>query len=231
MHKTKNSPILSFEDSYAIISKEISKKRYKWTLNSLNWLGWEDVSQIILLHIYEKWHLYNQDKPLQPWLGAIISNQIKNIIRNNYSNYTRPCLKCKAAEVNDSCKIYKNECSNCPLFAEWEKRRKSAYDVKIPVSIENHSNEVYEISEDSHGFERNVREMHAKMKKILKPIEYKVYKGLFIDNESEEILAKRLGYISNEKNRIPGYKQIKNIKKSIIIKAKKCIFNEEVDIY
>ena len=69
------------------------------------------------------------------------------------------------------------------------------------------------------------------MKKILKPIEYKVYKGLFIDNESEEILAKRLGYISNEKNRIPGYKQIKNIKKSIIIKAKKCILNEEVDIY
>lgn len=222
---------LSFEDCYDIIKVEINKKKYKWTLNSISWLGWEDISQIILIHIYEKWPQYNQSKPLQPWLGAIISNQIKNIIRNNYSNYTRPCLKCKAAEPGDGCKIYEAQCSTCPLFSIWEKRRKSAYDVKLPVSIENHINEIHQISEIPYTLERNIESVHKKMREVLKPSEFKVYEGLFISNETEEKLAKRLGYISNEKNRAPGYKQLKNIKKMIIAKVKKCIVEEELDIY
>jgi hypothetical protein len=222
---------LSFEDCYDIIIKEINKKKYKWTLSSLSWLGWEDISQIILIHVNEKWHQYNQSKQLQPWLSAIISNQIKNIVRNNYSNYTRPCLKCKAAEPGDGCKIYETQCSACPSFAVWEKRRKPAYNVKIPVSMEGHTNEVHDIPEELFTLERNIQSVHEKMKEILKPFEYKVYKGLFIDKDSEEVLAKKLGYISNEKNRPPGYKQLKNIKKIIITKVKKCLANEELDIY
>lgn len=222
---------LSFEDCYETISKEINKKKYKWTLDSISWMNWDDISQIILIHINEKWHLYDQKKPLQPWLSAIISNQIKNIIRNNYSNYTKPCLKCKAAEPTDGCKIYTTQCSTCPAFADWEKRKKSAYDVKIPVSMENHSNEVYEMTEESINLERNVKLVHSKMKEILKPIEYKIYKALIINNEKEEDVAKKLGYISNEKNRAPGYKQIKNIKKIIMLKVKKCIQQGELDIY
>jgi hypothetical protein len=227
----KSNQKISFEDCYDVISREINKKKFKWTLNSLSWLSWEDVAQIILIHINDKWAQYDTSKPLQPWLSAIISNQIKNIIRNNYSNYTRPCLKCKASEASDGCKIYQTQCSDCPLYAEWEKRRKPAYNVKIPVSIENHVNEIQEISEEGYGLERNIQEIHRKMKEILKPIEYKIYEGIFINNEPEEHLAKRLGYISNEKNRTPGYKQIKNIRKAIIIKAKKCIAEEQVDIY
>lgn len=226
-----NKKKLSFEDCYDIISREVSKKKYKWTLSSLSWLGWEDISQIILIHINEKWPQYNQSKPLQPWLSVIISNQIRNIIRNNYSNYTRPCLKCKAAEPSDGCKIYATQCTDCPLFAVWQKRKKSAYDVKIPVSIENHTNEVLGISVDSQTLERNILAVHRKMKEILKPIEYMIYESLFIKNESEEVLAKKLGYISNEKNRTPGYKQIKNIRKIIISKARKCLSGEELDIF
>lgn len=225
----KNKP--SFEDCYPIISSEINKKKYKWTLTSLSWLGWEDISQIILIHINDKWAQYDQSKPLQPWLSAIISNQIKNIVRNNYSNYTRPCLRCKAAEPSDGCKIYNAQCSTCPSFAVWERRRKPAYDVKLPVSIESHINEIHRISEGPSTLERNIESVHKKMKEILKPLEFKVYEGLFLNNESEDKLAKRLGYISNEKNRSPGYKQLKNIKKTIIIKIKKCIANEELDIY
>jgi DNA-directed RNA polymerase specialized sigma24 family protein len=227
MNKSK----LSFEDCYETIIKEINKKKYKWTLSSLSWLGWDDISQIILIHIHDKWSQYNQDKPLLPWLNALISNQIKNIVRNNYSNYARPCLKCKAAEPNDGCKIYETQCSTCPAFEVWEKRRKSAYDVKLPVSIENHTNEVHELSEQHFTLERNIESVHKKMREVLKPLEFKVYEGLFILNESEEALAKRLGYISNEKNRAPGYKQIKNIRKIIILKVKKCMQSGELDIY
>ena len=39
-----------------------------------------------------------------------------------------------------------------------------------------------------------------------------------------------MGYKTNEKNRVPGYKQIKNVKKSIIEKVKKIIHNGEIEI-
>ena len=59
------------------------------------------------------------------------------------------------------------------------------------------------------------------MKKILKPVEWRVYELLYIQNKTESELAKHMGYKTSEKKRQPGYKQIKNIKKSIMTKVKK----------
>ena len=39
-----------------------------------------------------------------------------------------------------------------------------------------------------------------------------------------------MGYRTNEKNRVPGYKQIKNVKKSIIVKVKKILSDGEIEI-
>ena len=41
-------------------------------------MDYDDVSQIIRLHIYKKWDMYDPAKPLAPWLNRIITNQIKN---------------------------------------------------------------------------------------------------------------------------------------------------------
>ena len=68
------------------------------------------------------------------------------------------------------------------------------------------------------------------MEKTLKPIEWRVYKYLYIDGKDEEQTAKLMGYRTTEKNRIAGYKQIKNIKKIIILKVKKYLYNGEIDI-
>jgi hypothetical protein len=46
----------------------------------------------------------------------------------------------------------------------------------------------------------------------------------------EEKVAKIMGYKTSEKNRSPGYKQLKNIKKSILKKAKGLIYEGDVDI-
>ena len=73
--------------------------------------------------------------------------------------------------------------------------------------------------------------LNSKMKEILKRNEWLVYKYLYIDNLSEEQAAKKMGYKTTEKNRSPGYKQIKNLKKSIINKVKKAIQEDEIDIY
>jgi hypothetical protein len=39
-----------------------------------------------------------------------------------------------------------------------------------------------------------------------------------------------MGYRTSEKNRAAGYKQIKNLKKAILIKVKKHLYNGDIDI-
>lgn len=227
--KKKSKP--EYNDYLEIIDAEIAKRKYKWNLHSLAWMDFDDVSQIIRIHIHKKWDQYDASRPIQPWLNAVISSQIKNLIRNNHGNYARPCLKCEAAEGESGCKIYGSQCESCPLYADWKKRKQSAYNIKLPVSMENHVNEIHQISDETHDVSGQIDKVHAKMKEILKPIEYKVYEGLFILNEDEATVAAKLGYISNEKGRAPGYKQIKNIRKIVITKVKKHLSDGDIDIY
>ena len=222
---------LSFEDCIVKINTEIAKRRGKWNLTALAWMDFEDVSQILRIHIYRKWHLYDPIKPLSPWINRIISNQIKNLIRNNYGSFTRPCLKCAAAEGLEFCSIYSKQCNACPLYAHWEKTKKKAYDTKLPVALENHSQEVFSLAADSPDIEGAIIRFHKKMNEILKPNEWKVYKASYMENMEESEVAKLMGYRTSEANRAPGYKQIKNIKKAIIIKAKKLMDKGEIDIF
>ena len=220
-----------FEDCIKEIDNEIRKRRNKWTLTILAWMDFDDVSQILRIHIYKKWELYDPSKPLGPWLNRIISNQIKNLIRNNYGNFSRPCLKCAASEGEDLCRIYGKQDSSCPLYKHWEATKKSAYNAKLPLALENHSQEVYNKYGDSYDIEIAAEKLHKKMKSILKPIEWKVYQHLYIEHLSEDQTAKKMGYKTNEQNRSPGYKQIKNIKKSIIEKAKKILHEGDIDFF
>ncbi|NBW19229.1 MAG: hypothetical protein EBR82_65765 [Caulobacteraceae bacterium] len=221
----------SFESLIDVIDSEIIKRKNKWNLTAINWMDFHDVAQILRIHIHKKWHLYDHKKPLAPWVNRIISNQIKNLIRNNYSNFTRPCLKCAAAEGEDGCAIYTNQCNACPLYANWEKSKKNAHDTKLTLSIENHSQEINDMPMDHFNLEKTANNIHIKMQKVLKPIEWKVYQYLYIEGKDEEQTAKLMGYRTSEKNRIAGYKQIKNIKKIIIFKVKKHLYNGDIDLY
>tara|TARA_Y100001963_G_scaffold135838_1_gene197789 strand:- start:1988 stop:2674 length:687 start_codon:yes stop_codon:yes gene_type:complete len=220
-----------FEDNIEAIDREIRKRKNKWNLTALAWMDFDDVSQILRIHIYKKWDMYDPSQPLAPWINRIISNQIKNLIRNNYGNFTRPCLKCAAAEGSEHCQIYGDQNSTCPLYAHWEKTKKRAHDAKLPLSLENHSKEVHSISTDFFDIDLASKKLHEKMKGILKANELQVYELLYIENLDEEEVATRMGYRTTERNRQPGYKQIKNIKKSIIIKVKKLLSKDEIDIF
>jgi Sigma-70 region 2 len=225
----KLTPRPSFEDCLGLIDQEIIKRKGKWNLSSIAWMDFDDVSQIIRIHIYQKWSQYNPKKPLQPWISMIITNQIRNLIRNHYTNYARPCLRCDAAVDTDGCKIYKEQCEACPLFAHWKKNKQPATFVKLPLSIENHIHEIHEMKDNSGFGNKDEDKLHILMKKILKPIEYQVYKGLYIEYKEEAEVAKTLGFISNENGRKPGYRQIKNIQKSIVLKAREHIEREGLD--
>ena len=116
------------------------------------------------------------------------------------------------------------------MYANWEKNKKNAHDTKLTVSLENHTNEIGNMKQNDFNIEITAQNIHIKMEKILKPIEWKIYKYLYIEGKNEEQVAKLMVYRTSEKNRIAGYKQIKNLKKSIIIKVKKHLYNGDIDI-
>jgi len=218
-----------FEDCIDVIDQEISKRRNKWTLTSIAWMDFDDISQILKIHIYKKWHLYDNSKPLAPWLNRIISNQLKNLIRNNYSNYCKPCLKCAAAEPDSACSIYGNQDDRCPLFKSWLLKKKSAYDVKMALPLEKHREQVNEVQVSPADIELGIFKLNKKLKEILKPNEWIVYEGFYMMNKTESEIAETLNFKTTEKNRTPGYKQIKNIQKSILTKARKILEKNDLD--
>ncbi len=221
---------IKFEACINLINTEILKRKNKWTLSTLNWIDFEDVSQIIRFHIYKKWNLYDESKPILPWINRIISNQIKNLIRNNYGNYARPCLKCAAALGENECRIYGKQDQGCPMFKNWLKTKKNAYDLKMAVSIEDHSYEINnQLSLDT-DIQKATENLHKKMKEILKPVEWKVYELLYINHKTEEQVCRILKFKYDKKAKSTYNKQLKNIQKSIIKKAKQCLANGEIDL-
>lgn len=220
---------LYYEDCVDIIDNEIRKRKSRWHLTALQWLDYDDVSQILRIHIYKKFHMWDQSRTLEPWLNVIIGNQIHNLLRNNYGNYSRPCLQCSANEGSDLCSIYGSQCSTCPLFAKWVKTKKRAYDSKLPLPLEHHTQEVYERPNVSIDVSRGIKNLDVYMKKVLKPIEYKVFKFLYIDGGEEEKLAKILKFKTTEKGRAAGYRQLKNLKDSIFEKVNQAIYQNHID--
>lgn len=224
----------SFEDKIDVINTEIKKRRGKWKLKAIPSIDFDDVSQIIRIHINEKWYQWDQSRPLEPWVNTVITRQIINLIRNLYGNFARPCVSgdngkpCPANQGVDAqgeglCSIYTKQCNACPLYAYWEKHKKSAHDTKLPLPLDSHSQAVYDIPENNFDITRQVELLHEKMKEQLSPMQYKVYKYLYIEGKDDDEVAKLMGYKTTEKNRFPGYKQIPNMRKLIIEKAKKII--------
>jgi hypothetical protein len=221
---------IKFEACINLINTEILKRKNKWTLSTLNWIDFEDVSQIIRFHIYKKWNLYDEKKPMLPWINRIISNQIKNLIRNNYGNYARPCLKCAAASGESECRIYGKQDQGCPMFNNWTKTKKNAYDLKMAVSIEDHSYEINNQVCINSDIQKATQNLHEKMKQILKPVEWKVYELLYINHKTEEQVCKILKFKYDKEAKSAYNKQLKNIQKSIIRKAKQSLANGEIDL-
>lgn len=217
---------MTFEEGLPVINKELAKRKHKWMLKALPWFGYEDVEQIIRIHIFKKWHLYDQTRPLAHWVNSIITSQIRNIIRNNYSNFSRPCLKCPAFEGENLCAIYQVQCTECPWYAKWVQKRKAAYDTKLPLPLENHSLEVGNIICNAVDVERKQKILTEKLRESLKPREFSVYNMLFVKNWTEERVAEKLGFITTESNRKAGYKQIQNFKRKILEEAKKIIYTD-----
>ena len=100
----------------------------------------------------------------------------------------------------------------------------------MAVSIEDHSYEINNQLCVNLDIQKATQNLHQKMKQILKPVEWKVYELLYIDYKTEEQVCKILKFKYDKKAKSAYNKQLKNIQKSIIKKAKQCLANGEIDL-
>jgi DNA-directed RNA polymerase specialized sigma24 family protein len=209
----------SFEDKLKEIEAALERKRPKWQLDAVPYIDYDDIKQVIMTHIYKKWHLWDQSKPVEPWLSRVVANQFKNLLRNHYGNYANPCPNQHLVD---------HDPLTCPICKKWNQSKRSAYNIKLAVTMENH---LYEIEEKKDNF-LDIDSAAKKLSKAIKPHlssrHFKAFSMLFIENRTEEEVAKFLGFKTNEKKRSAGYKQIKNLKKIFQEKAKEIIKNNDI---
>ncbi len=221
----------SFEDALPTIYKLIKQKQYKWILKGITHLDYDDVTQIIVIHVFSKWGQFNNDKGrLESWVNAIISNQLINLGRNIFYNSSRPCLKCACNQGETLCEITKSglQCAECPIYAKWEKGKKSAFNVKQAVPLPNHELEVHNIPSQEINYDKSIEIFHKEMEKVLNTHEFRIYKMLFIEHLSEEEIAKRLNFKTTG-SRAPGYMRIKQIEKIALEKGRELL--KEIDLF
>lgn len=229
MGTNKEKP--SFESCLGIIDNLLNRRRYKWQIRAIVWMDFEDIKQIIKLHLFKKWHLYDPNQPLEPWVAKVISSQMINLSRNVYYSNARPCLRCPSNQGNNLCELTKSgeQDSSCSIFRRWEKSKKASFDIELALPLVNHEQEVHNMPSSDVNFDKGIEKFHIEMKKVLKPHEYRVYECLFILHLSEELTAERLGFRSSEPGRIAGYARIKQIEKIILQKANK--LKDEIDLF
>ena len=99
----------------------------------------------------------------------------------------------------------------------------------MTVSLENHQN--YYMSFESnvdYNYVQAEQKMHKLMRDILNEKQFLVYKLFFMDNLSDDQVAKILKFKTNETGRKAGYKQIKNLKKMLYNKAQKLLRDNDL---
>lgn len=214
------------------IERLLNRYRSKWQLSALAWLDYDDISQIIRLHIYNKWHLWDQNRPFGPWVGSLISNQIKNQIRNHYGNFVKPCLKCQYYLGGDDCSFTKNGKQNaeCDLYAKWQKKKENAYNLKLPLSLDPTLSIGETCIQDGVDYEEKTINIHRKILKKLKNEKHQlIYKMIYIDHLSDKEVAQRFDFKQDKKNRkTPRYKQLNNLKRKFYEIGKAVIEEEDL---
>jgi hypothetical protein len=98
----------------------------------------------------------------------------------------------------------------------------------MPVTIENHRQELESCVDNSTFSFMSVELLNNEMQKVLTCKQYTAYVMLFFEKVNEEDVAKFMGYKTNEKNRMIGYKQIKNLKKLFREKASEILHNQDI---
>jgi len=220
-----------YEDLIPEIEELLNRYRAKWQLNSIAWLDYDDVCQIIRIHIHKKWHLWDQKRAFKPWASMLINNQIKNLIRNHYGNFAKPCLRCSFYLGGDECAFTKSkeQDDECDDFSKWRTKKQSAFNLKMPVSLDSLISVQDRMKDDELNYEEKALKIHNLIMCELGDKHKEIYKLLYIEHWDEEKVAKKFGFKKDtSKRKTPRYKQINNLKKKFYTLALKVVKQEDI---
>jgi hypothetical protein len=209
----------TFEEAYPELARIVAKRRNSWSYISI--MQWEDVSQILLLRLYVKWHLYDPvkgngelAKRLEKWANTVITRAIMTLKRDTLGRWSRPCigggkangLHCAYNKGGETCSLTPSgtQCAECPTYAKWQREREAQLHVKSQVSLENHAQEVSNVQCDFIDIE-GVRDwLNEAMLKELTRWEGRVYRLSIVQSLSPAKVSEILAAEVKQRKRPPG---------------------------
>jgi RNA polymerase sigma factor (sigma-70 family) len=200
--------IKEFEARFPELKIILGRRKSSWTLTTLDW---DDVSSILMVRLWQKFHLYEPEKgPLENWANRVISRALSNILRDSLYKWSKPCVTagpsgglCVFNLADNGCAYTKSKtkCGECKLYAKWQKKKESLYNIKASLPLDSHSQEVQNLQEDFLDVEAAKKIIDEKMMAQLNLHDAQIYKMLFIDHLSMEEVGKMMKYkTSNNSN-------------------------------
>ena len=230
--------VKTYEDCQEEIDSILSSKRSFWTLDSISQVGYDDVSQIIRIHIFTKFDQWNQTLPFSPWAASLINRQIINLKKKFYGRLAPPCQTCEFNIGGGQCSFTKSggKTSECSKFAKWEVSKGVGYNMLLAESTdkaydsdpEGESRITLE-SKESPDYAAASDRLHQLVMTGLTPKMQKLYRWLYIEHRSDEFISEAMKFKTSEEGKLPGYRQITNIKKVLINRAKTIM--KDIDIF
>lgn len=221
--------VMTFEERYEECLYWVEKRRRTIDLASIEWI---DIRQLILIRLSQQYHMFDPAKgPFKKWANHVITNAIRNIWRDNYRVYARPCVGCVDNMGNENCRRTDSglQCAQCPAYREWEAKKKAQHDIKLAVSMENHTQEVSNHQSDFMDIGAKKKIIDEKMRGKLTRQEWKAYKMLMVQNKSEEEVGVALGF-KHKRGRalrmFPGYLAVLSLRHKFVELAKVIIEEE-----
>tara|TARA_R110001606_G_scaffold302928_1_gene450303 strand:+ start:301 stop:978 length:678 start_codon:yes stop_codon:yes gene_type:complete len=203
----------TYEDYSEFIDEAIRKQRSRWRLDAIKWFDFEDVEQVVKSHVAQKWYMWDQSRPLGPWLGRVITNRMWNLIRGHYGSYIKPCSTCIHARDESCAKTQSgNQDVSCSDFARWTKKKKYGLELKTAGSLEEYDGLARVQCPNSFDYDYHLDKLDVEMEKRLSKKKYRAYRMIFFEEYLEEEVANFMGYKCTDSNKKLGYRQVKNLK-------------------
>jgi hypothetical protein len=221
----------TFEACSTEVISIIARRKSSWAYVSI--MEWNEVSNILLEHIWAKWSLYDpvKAKSLEHWANRVITNRLFNLRRDLIGRYSRPCIgggkasgqHCVYNSGGTGCSFTasKKQCSECPLYAEWQKTREPQFNIKNNVALEYHAQEVSNIQGDFSDVDGIKKKLDAAMHEELTTWEWHIYKALYIDHLSPTETSEHLQLIvktwkrAPRANEVAGYQSVLQHKRQL----------------
>lgn len=223
----------SFNEHYHTLAYLINRKRKRFTLKAVPSLSFDDFFQRAITHLYLKFDKFNIKKgDIKPWAATLIENQWKNFLRDHYLSFKKPCSGCPYNDGDlsnpEACSWTKSgiKSGECSDYAVWQKKKENKYNIRLPLPLESHSEEVTNECADI-DIEEFLGQLDGVLEGKLRESEYKLFRLLYIEKLGDEEAAKRMGWEIKRIKRRPKYaRSMEMHKKKILEEAKKIIYED-----